>query len=241
MTHLLRKIFAEFLGTALLLTAVVGSSFWAGIRTQDSLVGLLGNTFATVFALGCIIFVFGSISGGYFNPVVTFAEFVAKRLDVTEFITYILAQFAGGVVGVILANYMFKQHAIVQSTNSLKGMNFYVSEIIVTAGLIVILQLLIHQYNDHLAPIAIPAWIGAGYLFSASTGFANPAAVLGRMFTSAPAGIDWKSGLNFIAAEVIGAVIGIVIVTILTAGDDDMDGLAYFTEEEFVEATDHTI
>ena len=241
MTHLLRKVFAEFLGTALLLTAVVGSSFWAGIRTQDSLVGLLGNTFATVFALGCIIFVFGSISGGYFNPVVTFAEFVAKRLDVAEFVTYIVAQLAGGVVGVIIANYMFKQHAIVQSTNALKGMNFYVSEAVVTAGLIIILQLLIHQYNDHLAAIAIPAWIGAGYLFSASTGFANPAAVLGRMFTNEPAGIEWKSGLNFIAAEVIGAVIGIVIVYILTAGDDDFDDLSYFTEEEFVEATDHTI
>lgn len=241
MTHLLRKSFAEFLGTAILLVAVVGSSFMGSFLTQDALLGLFVNAFATVLALGCIIFVFGSISGGYFNPVVTFADFIVKRLELEELIAFIIAQLAGAFSGVVLANYMFKQHAVTHSTIAHKGMNLYVAEVLATAGLIIILQLLIHQYNDHLAPIAIPAWIGGAYLFTASTSFANPAAVFGRMWTNAGAGIDFKSGLAFIGAEVLGAIIGIGVVAILTAGDDDLDGLAYLTDEEFVEVTDHSI
>jgi glycerol uptake facilitator-like aquaporin len=241
MTHLLRKTFTEFLGTAILLTAVVGSSFMGSFLTQDALLGLFINAFSTMLALGCIIFVFGSISGGYFNPAVTFAEFVVKRLELSELIAFIVAQLAGAFAGVMLANYLFKQHAVTQSTIAHKGMNLYVSEILATAGLIIILQLLIHQYNDHLAPIAIPAWIGGAYLFASSTSFANPAAVFGRMWTNAGAGIDLKSGLAFIGAEVLGAVIGIGVVAILTAGDDDFDDLSYLTEEEFVEVTDPTI
>lgn len=241
MTHLLRKSLAEFLGTAILLVAVVGSSFMGSFLTQDALLGLFVNSFATVLALGCVIFVFGSISGGYFNPVVTFAEFVVKRLEIDELIAFIIAQLAGAFAGVVLANYMFKQHLVTHSTSAHKGMNLYVAEVLATAGLIIILQLLIHQYNDHLAPIAIPAWIGGAYLFTASTSFANPAAVFGRMWTNAAAGIDVKSGLAFIGAEVLGAMIGIGIVAILTSGDDDLDGLAYLTEEEYVEVTDHSI
>jgi len=241
MTHLLRKSFSEFLGTAILLIAVVGSSFMGSFLTQDALLGLFVNAFATVFALGCIIFVLGSISGGYFNPVITFSEFIVKRLDVEELIAFILAQFAGAFAGVVLANYMFKQHVITHSTIAHKGMNFYVAEVVATAGLIIILQLLIHQYNDHLAAIAIPAWIGGAFLFTASQSFANPAAVFARMWTNSAAGIDLRSGLAFIGAEVLGAVIGIGIVALLTSGDDDLDGLAYLTDEEFTEATDHTI
>jgi glycerol uptake facilitator-like aquaporin len=241
MTHLLRKSLSEFLGTAILLVAVVGSSFMGSFLTQDALLGLFVNAFATLLALGCVIFVFGAISGGYFNPVVTFAEFVVKRLEIDELIAFIIAQLAGAFAGVVLANYMFKQHLVTHSTIAHKGMNLYVAEVLATAGLIIILQLLIHQYNDHLAPIAIPAWIGGAYLFTASTAFANPAAVFGRMWTNAGAGIDVKSGLAFIGAEVLGAMIGIGIVAILTAGDDDLDGLAYLTEEEYVEVTDHSI
>jgi glycerol uptake facilitator-like aquaporin len=241
MTYLLRKTFAEFLGTAILLVAVVGSSFMGSFLTQDSLLGLFVNAFATALALGCIIFVFGAISGGYFNPVVTFAEFVVKRLELDELIAFIIAQLAGAFAGVVLANFMFKQHLITHSTIVHKGMNLYIAEVLATAGLIIIFQLLIHQYNDHLAPIAIPAWIGGAFLFTASTSFANPAAVFGRMWTNAGAGIDLKSGLAFIGAEVLGTLIGIGIVAILTAGDDDLDGLAYLTDEEFVEVTDHSI
>jgi len=241
MTHLLRKSFAEFLGTALLLTAMVGSSFMGSFLTQDALLGLFINAFATVLALGSVIFIFGSISGGYFNPVVAFAEFVVKRLELDELIAFIIAELAGAFAGVVLANFMFKQHLVSHSSIAHKGMNLYIAEVLATAGLVLILQLLIHQYNDHLAPIAIPAWIGGAFLFTSSTAFANPAAVFGRMWTNAGAGIDVKSGLAFIGAEVLGALIGIGIVAILTAGDDDLDGMAYLTDEEFVETTDHAI
>jgi glycerol uptake facilitator-like aquaporin len=241
MTYLLQKSLSEFLGTAFLMVAVVGSSFMGSFLTQDALLGLFINAFGTMLALGCVIFVFGSISAGYFNPVITFAEFIVKRLDVSELFAFIVAQLAGAFAGVVLANYMFKQHLVSHSTIAHKGMNLYVAEILATAGLVLILQLLIHQYNDHLAPIALPAWIGGATLFTASTAFANPAAVFGRMWTNSGAGIDFKSGLAFIGAEVLGAVIAIALVAVLTAGDDDLDGLAYLTEEEYVEVADHNI
>ncbi len=241
MTHLLRKSFAEFLGTALLMVAVVGSSIMGFSSTQDPVLALFITAFTIILALGCVTFIFGSISGGYFNPALTFAEFIAKRLDISELFAYIAAQLVGAFAGTVLANYLANQKAITHSTRSVKGLHSYITEVLIVAGLVLILQLLIHQYNDHLAPIAIPAWIGSAFLFTASFSIANPAAIFGRMWTNAPGGTDVKSGLLLIAADVIGVVLALAIVAVLTAGDDDLDGLAYLTEEEFVEATDHSI
>ena len=149
----LQKVFAEFLGTALLLLAVVGSGIMATNLSQDVGVQLTINAISTVSMLYLIITLMGPISGAYFNPVVTLGELFKNRIDAKRAVAYIFAQFAGGFSGTVFANVIFNKPAIFQSQNERTGTNLFISEIFATAGLIMIIHVLTDQKRTNLAPL----------------------------------------------------------------------------------------
>ena len=202
------KYFAEFLGTCTLVAVVVGSGTMATQMSADPGVQLLINTISTVFALGILILVFGSISGAHFNPVVSLSESIQKRLSPTVLLGYLMAQCAGGICGAMLANLMFNNPAYFPSNNVRSGSNLWLGEIVATAGLLFLIQVLRGQKKDSLAPVVIASWIGSAYFFTSSTSFANPAVTLARTFTDTFSGIAMGSVAMFVAAQLLGAFLG---------------------------------
>jgi glycerol uptake facilitator-like aquaporin len=211
-----KKVFGEYLGTATLVAIVVGSGIMATNLTQDVGVQLLINTISTVFGLAVLIQILGPISGANFNPVVTMIDLIQKRTNVVTFIQYAIAQTAGAITGAILANAMFSHPLIEISTKARSGGNQYLGEIVATAGLIVIINLMIHQEKTALIPVIVASWIGSAYFFTSSTSFANPAVTVGRIFSDSFAGIAPECVLKFIAAQSLGALIGLGLTKVLT-------------------------
>ena len=205
---MLRKLIAEFLGTCTLVAVVVGSGTMATNLSADRGVDLLINTLSTVLALGILILVLGPISGAHFNPAVTLSELGQKRIGFNEASLFLVAQFSGGVVGTILANLMFKNPAIFQSHHVRSGANLWLGEVIATAGLLLLIQILRGQNKLALAPVVLAGWIGSAYFFTSSTSFANPAVTLARGFTDTFSGIALKSVVGFIVAQLLGALLG---------------------------------
>ena len=205
---MLRKLIAEFLGTCTLVAVVVGSGTMATNLSADRGVDLLINTLSTVLALGILILVLGPISGAHFNPAVTLSELGQKRIGFNEASLFLVAQFSGGVVGTILANLMFKNPAIFQSHHVRSGANLWLGEVIATAGLLLLIQILRGQNKLALAPVVLAGWIGSAYFFTSSTSFANPAVTLARGFTDTFSGIALKSVAGFIVAQLLGALLG---------------------------------
>ena len=205
---MLRKLIAEFLGTCTLVAVVVGSGTMATNLSADRGVDLLINTLSTVLALGILILVLGPISGAHFNPAVTLSELGQKRIGFNEASLFLVAQFSGGVVGTILANLMFKNPAIFQSHHVRSGANLWLGEVIATAGLLLLIQILRGQNKLTLAPVVLAGWIGSAYFFTSSTSFANPAVTLARGFTDTFSGIALKSVVGFIVAQLLGALLG---------------------------------
>lgn len=212
----MKKLLAEFLGTALLVAVVVGSGIMATDLTQDVGLQLLINTIATVFGLAVLILILARISGAHFNPVVTLVDLIQGKSSVIQFIQYSLAQVLGGISGAFLANAMFDQAIIETSTKIRSGTHLYLAEIVATAGLILVINLLLHQKNLTAIPAAVAAWIGSAYFFTSSTSFANPAVTIGRIFSDSFAGIAPGSAPQFIAAQLLGALIGLALVKALT-------------------------
>lgn len=210
---------AEFLGTAVLVTAVVGSGIMATNLTPDVGLQLLINTFATILTLGVLIASLGPISGGHFNPVVSLVDLWFKRLTWKQFTYYFIAQISGGFSGVILANLMFKKPAIFPSHHLRNGSNLFLSEIVATAGLMLIILLLTNQGRTSQASLLVPAWIGAAYFFTASTSFANPAVTLARSWSNTFSGIDISSVPLFVLAQLLGACLAILISLIFNSTD----------------------
>lgn len=212
----MKKLLAEYLGTALLVAIVVGSGIMATDLTKDVGLQLLINTIATVFGLGVLILILAPISGAHFNPVVTLVDFIQGKSSLLQFIQYAVAQVLGAISGALLANAMF-DHAIVETATKLRsGSNLYLAEIIATAGLILVINLLVTQKNLTVIPAAVAAWIGSAYFFTSSTSFANPAVTIGRAFTDSFAGIAPECVPQFIAAQILGALIGLGLVKVLT-------------------------
>ena len=205
---MLRKAIAEFFGTCTLVAVVVGSGTMATNLSADRGVDLLINTISTVLALGILILVLGPISGAHFNPAVTLSELGQKRIGFNEASLFLVAQFSGGVVGTILANLMFKNPAIFQSHHVRSGANLWLGEVIATAGLLLLIQILRGQNKLALAPVVLAGWIGSAYFFTSSTSFANPAVTLARGFTDTFSGIALKSVAGFIVAQLLGALLG---------------------------------
>jgi arsenate reductase len=205
-----RRLVAEFTGTGLLVTVVVGSGI-AASRLSPSDVGLqlLENSTVTAFGLTALILMFGPVSGAHFNPVVTLADWVlAGRRPARDVLPYVTAQTAGAIGGALLANAMFDVPAH-WSTHDRSDGHLWLGEVVATAGLVLLIFSLARSGNAHLSAPAVGAYIGAAYWFTSSTSFANPAVTVGRAFTNSFAGIEPSSVPGFIVAQVVGAVVGL--------------------------------
>ncbi len=207
-TPMSRRVLAEFLGTMILVAAVVGSGIMATSLTDDVGVQLLMNMLATVLVLGLLIWTLGPISGAHFNPAVTGVALARHEMAAREGAAYVPAQVVGAIVGAMLANVMFALPAVEISTTQRTGANLLLGEVVATAGLLWIIGALTRTGSGRLGPVLVPAWIGAAYFFTSSTSFANPAVTIGRAFTDTFAGIAPASVLPFIVAQLVGAAIG---------------------------------
>ena len=212
-----KAVFAEFLGTGILVAAVVGSGIMGSNLSADLLVALIANTIATVLALGILILTLGPVSGAHFNPVVSMALAIDQRVKAATVAPYLVAQFLGAVSGAILANVMFGAEAIQVSSKGMVSEGSDIGEVVATAGLVFIILNLIQTKRTELITVAVPAWIGAGYFFTSSTSFANPAVTVGRIFTDSFAGIGPQSVPSFVIAQLLGAAIGIVLAKVLAS------------------------
>lgn len=208
---MVRRLGAEFLGTAVLVATVVGSGIMGTLLTDDLAVTLLINAGATVAVLGVLIWGFGPISGAQFNPAVTVVALARREMPVTEGLGYLLAQTLGGICGAILANLMFALPPIEQSSTVRTGWNIWLGEVVATAGLLLVIGALTRTGRGHLGALLVPAWIGAAYFFTSSTSFANPAVTIGRSLTDTFAGIAPGSVLPFIGFQFLGAAIGALL------------------------------
>lgn len=202
------KLASEFFGTAVLLIAVVGSSFMAANLTSDKALALLINAAVTAAILGIIIKTGSPISGAHFNPLVTIALLIKGSLRLQEALGYLTVQVMGGISGVIIANLMFTESAFESSSTLRSGSGQWIGEIVATAGLIYLAL----TSNEKSAWKLIPLWIFAAYFFTSSTSFANPAVTIARIFTNSPAGIDSASVLGFIAAQIVGALLVLIAI-----------------------------
>ena len=212
---LLAKALSEFLGTALLVSIVVGSGIMAESLTDDLGLMLLLNQLSTVCGLGVLIAIFLPISGAHLNPAVTITFLVRRQMLVGEGLVYIVAQALGALGGTALAHVMFGQTVAQVATNDRLTPGTFVGELVATAGLIVVILLLVERDAQSLIPLVVPLWIGSAYIFTSSTSFANPAVTLGRMFTDSFSGISPPSGLGFIGAQMLGLAVALLIVTAL--------------------------
>jgi glycerol uptake facilitator-like aquaporin len=209
-----KALFAEFLGTAVLVAAVVGSGIMGSNLSGDLLVALIANTIATVLALGILILTLGPVSGAHFNPVVSMALAIDQRFKAVTVAPYLAAQFVGAIAGAVLANIMFGAEAIQVSSKGMPGDGAVIGEVVATAGLVFIILNLIQTKRTDLIPVAVPAWIGAGYFFTSSTSFANPAVTVGRIFTDSFSGIGPQTVPSFVIAQLLGAALGIVLAKV---------------------------
>jgi len=207
-----RKLAGEFLGTALLLAVVIGSGVMGEkLAGGNVAVALLANTLATVGGLYILIEVFGPLSGAHFNPAVSAVMAWRGELARGALVPYVVAQLLGAMVGAWLAHAMFDLNIVQFSTKLRTGMGQWIAEIVATAGLL----LVILRAPAGRAAAMVASYIGAAYWFTASTSFANPAAVFGRLFSDTFAGIAPSSAPGFVLAEFAGAAIGLAIHNVL--------------------------
>ncbi|MBU6147609.1 MAG: aquaporin [Actinomycetales bacterium] len=209
------RLVAEFLGTALLVAAVVGSGIMGAALSTDNLVILLANMVATVAALGVLIWLLGLNIGAHFNPAVTMIAVIRRELNPTGGLACISAQVLGGLSGVALANVMFDLPAWHAASTVRAGTGIWLGEVVATAGLLLVVGALGRTNRTAMAPVVIAAWIGSAYFFTASTSFANPAVTVGRAFTDTFTGIAPGSVLPFIVAQLIGAGLGALLTDAL--------------------------
>lgn len=207
---------AEWLGSCFLAMIVIGSGI-AAQRLSPGAVGLelLENAVVTAAGLFAVILMFGPISGGHFNPVVSLVDAVFGGLAWADALAYVPAQMAGCVGGAVVANVMFGQSVVSLSTRHRASGPHAVSEIVATVGLLLVIFALARSGRSRQAPAAVGAYIGAAYFFTSSTSFANPAIDVGRMFSNTFAGIAPSSVLVFIGAQISGGIAGVLIVKLL--------------------------
>jgi arsenate reductase len=207
---------AEFLGTALLVTAVVGSASMGTNLTDDSLLQLLVNMLATVLVLGVCITIFGPISGAHFNPVVTVMLAIRNRQFNSSMISYFSAQVVGGISGAVLANLMYVEKFMVFSDVNRGLVTNYLGEFIATSVLVLIIVLTLENKRESTLGFLVPAWIGAAYFATVSTSFANPAVTIARIFTGNSSGINFQSALSFIFVQFIAGFGGLKLAMVLS-------------------------
>ena len=214
-----RRLVAETLGSAFLAAVVIGS----GIAAQQLSPGNTGlqlfeNAAATAAGLFTIILMFGPISGGHFNPVVSFVDAGFGGLRWRDAFAYVPAQVAGCIGGAMIANLMFSKAAISISTKHRASGGHWLSEVVATVGLLLVIFALARSGRSRLAPAAVGAYIGAAYFFTSSTSFANPAITVGRMFSNTFAGIAPSSVPSFISAQLVGGLVAFGLIRLLYPG-----------------------
>jgi glycerol uptake facilitator-like aquaporin len=215
-----RALIAEGLGSLLLAATVIGSGIMAERLASGNLaIALLANTAATVAVLATLIALLGPISGAHFNPAVSIIEALRGRLPIPKAIGYIAVQIAGCCLGALLAHAMFELPVIQVSLHLRTGPAQWLSEGVATAGLILII---IGCSNPNEAAWRVAAWIGAAYWFTASTSFANPAITIARSLSNTFAGIAPGHVLAFIASQLVGALVGLLLAKALGFGKQDV-------------------
>jgi glycerol uptake facilitator-like aquaporin len=216
-----RAIGMEFIGTMILAVAIVGSGHMAANIAQDGGVKLLINALATALGLAVVIKVGMKTSGAHFNPAVTLVMVILKKISNEVAALYIAAQVLGAILGVGIANLIYDQSFLMQSSIIRDGSNLFFSELFATAVLVLII--LTFRKKDELIAIYVPIWIFGAILFTSSTSFANPAITIGRVFTNSFTGIALDSVLLFVVAQLIGALVGLVVAKNLTIAGKKSD------------------
>ncbi len=214
-----RRLAAEFLGSAFLAALVIGSGIAAQrLSPGDTGLELLENAAATAAGLFAIILMFGPVSGGHFNPVVSFVDAAFGGISWRDAAAYLPVQVAGCTAGAVAANLMFALPAVSISVKHRATAGHFLSEIIATFGLMLVIFALARSGRSRSTAAAVGAYIGAAYFFTSSASFANPAITVGRMFSDTFAGIAPSSAPAFIAAQIIGGVLAIAVLTMLYPG-----------------------
>lgn len=213
---MLRKFSAEFLGTALIVAAVVGPSHMLQLLGAEPAIALLAAAVVVAAVLFVVIEIFGPISGAHFNPAVSLVFLLRKELSPRDFVSYLLAQFSGAAFGALLGNLMFDRPAVSLSQNWRLGLGTSLGEVIATFGLVLLILLLLHWQKARLVGAAVALWILAGHLMTSSTSFANPAVSLGRSLTDSPSGIAPGSMFGFWLMQIIGALVALAVFSLLT-------------------------
>jgi glycerol uptake facilitator-like aquaporin len=211
-----RRLFAEFLGSAFLAAVVIGSGIAAKqLSPGDVGLELFENAAATAAGLYTIILMFGPISGGHFNPVVSLVDASFGGLRWRDALAYIPAQVGGCITGAIVANAMFAQNALTISTKHRASSAHLIAELVATLGLLLVIFALARTRRGASAPAAVGAYIGAAYFFTSSTSFANPAISVGRIFSNTFAGIAPGSVPGFVVAQLAGGLVAIAVLRTL--------------------------
>lgn len=212
-----RRVFAEALGTALLVATVIGSGVMAETLTKDVALALLGNTIATGAMLVVLITVLGPVSGAHFNPAVTLVFALKRELPWREALIYVVAQVAGGLAGTLMAHGMFALPLLQESLKERSGGAQWLSEAVAAFGLVMTILAGL-RFARPSVPMLVGLYITAAYWFTASTSFANPAVALARSLSNTFSGIRARDLPGFVAAECAGAVVAMLLMGWLLRG-----------------------
>ena len=211
-----RRLVAEALGTGFLVVAVIGSGIMASRLSPDDVgLQLLENAAATAGALIALIWMLGAVSGAHFNPVVTLIDRSLGTITTRDSTLYIAAQVAGGCLGAIVANLMFSLPAIELSTKERSSGALWLSEVVATAGLLLVIHSCVRSGRANVVAVAVGVWIGGAYFFTSSTSFANPAVTVARTLSDSFAGIAPSSTPMFITMQLAGAAVAFVLIRFL--------------------------
>lgn len=209
---LIRRVSAEAIGTALLVAVVVGSGIAAQRLSPDNTgLQLLENSLATGAGLAALILALGPVSGAHFNPVVTLADRVYRRIETTTACWYVAAQVVGACVGCMIANLMFDLPAVEVSTHDRWSAGTGLGEVVATFGLLLTIIGVVRSGRTNVVAFAVAGYITAAYWFTSSTSFANPAVTIGRSLTDTFAGIAPASVPPFIAAQIVGGLFAVAL------------------------------
>ena len=210
-----QKLFAEFLGTAGIVTAVTGAGFMATNLGADDTTALM----IIAIAAGAVLFggisILAPISGAHFNPAVTVVLGLMKKISARDGVAYVVAQLLGGFSGAVAANLMFGSAWVSANSTSRASAGNLLGELIATFGLVLLVLLLIQHNQTQLIAAGVGTWILAAHFFTSSTSFANPAVTFGRAFTDAITGIDLASLLPFIGVQLIGGLVALGVLRLL--------------------------
>jgi glycerol uptake facilitator-like aquaporin len=210
-----KTVFGEFLGTMILVAAIVGSGFMATALSSDGLIQLLVIALSTIFVLGTLILTLGPVSGAHLNPAVTIALAITKQFPVNQVMVYVIAQISGGVIGAVLANLMFANELAPISQTERLSLGTGVGEVVATGLLVFVVLSLIKSKRSNLIAFGVPAAVGSAFFFTSSTSFANPAVTIGRIFTESITSIAPASAGGYVALQILGALLAVAVVSAL--------------------------